>query len=94
MASMGLSRLDDLSVWTQYSRTAGDTASSSFPVGPRQPEVFLAVAFRLYITRALSVAPVVESILFRPPAFNQGVMSGRSTSSKYLVWVRSRDAKA
>ena len=29
MASMGLSRLDDLSLWTQYSRTAGDTASSS-----------------------------------------------------------------
>ena len=29
MASMGSSRLDDLSLWTPHSRTAGDTASSS-----------------------------------------------------------------
>ena len=29
MASMGLSRLDDLSLCTEYSRTAGDTAASS-----------------------------------------------------------------
>ena len=86
MASMGLSRLDDLSLWTQYSRTAGDTASSSSLISPHLLQVFLAIAFRLYIGRALSLAPVVESILFRPPAcrFGQsGCVRGRSTSSVF-----------
>ena len=41
MASMGLSRLDDLSLWTQYSRTAGDTVSSSSLISPRLLEVSL-----------------------------------------------------
>ena len=46
MASTGLSRLDDLSLWTQYSRTAGDRASSSSLTSPRLLQVFLAIAFR------------------------------------------------
>ena len=87
MASMGLSRLDDLSLWTQHSRTARDTASSSSLISPRLLQVYLAIAFPLYIGRALSLAPVVESILFRPPAcrFGQsGCVRGRSTSS--VIW--------
>ena len=87
---MGLSRLDDLSLWTQHSRTAGDTASSFSLISPRLLQVFLAIAFRLYIRRALSLAPVVESILFRPPAcrFGQsGCVRARSTSSITWCWL-------
>ena len=58
---MGLSRLDDLSLWTQYSRTAGDTASSSSLASPRLFELFQVIAFCLYITWALSLAIVVTT---------------------------------
>ena len=51
MASMGLSRLDDLSLWTPYSRTAGDTASSSSLISPHLLQVFLAIAFRFNMLR-------------------------------------------
>ena len=78
---MGLFRLDDPSLWTLYSRTAGDTASSFSLISPRLLQVFLAIAFRLYIRRALSLAPVVELILFRPPAcrFGQRFVSERDS---------------
>ena len=81
MASMGLFRLDDPSPSTQHSRTAGDTASSFSLISPRLLQVFLAIAFRLYIRRALSLAPVVELILFRPPAcrFGQRFVSERDS---------------
>ena len=81
MASMGLFRLDDPSLWTQHSRTAGHTASSFSLISPRLLQVFLAIAFRLYIRRALSLAPVVELILFRPPAcrFGQRFVSERDS---------------
>ena len=60
--------------------------SGSSLISPHLLQVFLAIAFRLYIGRALSLAPVVESILFRPPAcrFGQsGCVRGRSTSSVF-----------
>ena len=41
---------------------------------------------------ALSLALVVESILFRPPACRFG-QSGCDEWPLHLVWVRSRDAK-
>ena len=58
---MGLSRLDELSLWTQYSRTAGDTASSSSLASPRLFELFQVIAFCLYITWALSLAILVTT---------------------------------
>ena len=84
---MGLSRLDDLSLYTEYSRTAGDTASSSSLTSPRLFEVFLAIAFRLYIRWALSLALVVEWILFRPPSCSSG-QSGcvRARSTCLMIW--------
>ena len=97
MASMGLSRLDDLSLWTQYSRTAGDRASSSSLTSPRLLQVFLAIAFRLYSGRALSLAPVVESIFFRPPACRFGqirVCTWPLHQFSYLERVGSLDAEA
>ena len=87
MASMGLSRLDDLSLWTQYSRTAGDTASSSSLTSPRLFELFQVIAFCLYITWALSLAIVVEWILFRLPSCSSG-QSGcvRPRSTCLMIW--------
>ena len=98
---MGLSRLDDLSLWTQYSRTAGDTASSSslasprlfelFQVislaSPRLFELFQVIALCLYITWALSVAIVVEWILFRLPSCRYVWLdNGYSTDVRHCVW--------
>ena len=87
MASMGLSRLDDLSLRTQYSRTAGDTASSSSLTSPRLFELFQVIAFCLYITWALSLAIVVELILFRLPSCSSG-QSGcaRPRSTCLMIW--------
>ena len=84
---MGLSRLDDLSLWTQYSRTAGDTASSSSLASPRLFELFQVIAFCLYITWALSLAIVVEWILFRLPSCRYVWLdNGYSTDVRHCVW--------
>ena len=93
----GSSRLDDLSLCTEYSRTAGDTASSSSLTSPRLFEVFLVIALRLHIRWALSLVLVVEWILFRLPSCSSGqsgCVRARLHLFNDLALVRRCDVKA
>ena len=89
MASMDLSRLDDLSLWTQYSRTAGDTASSSSLASPHLFELFQVIAFCLYITWALSLAIVVTTDTVQTYDVVSGRRFGRCVFSCSLFVVLS-----
>ena len=91
MASMGLSRLDDPSLWTEHSRTAGDTASSSSLISPRLLQVFLAIAFRLYISGACRGVDPLSSACMQIWSIRMCTCSLHQFN--YLVLVRSCDVK-
>ena len=71
MASMGLSRLDDLSLRTQYSQAAETRLRRLLPRVLVCSRYSWLLHFAVYYTGIVS-EPVVESILFRLPARSFG----------------------